>query len=258
VVALVNLFNIYRMPAGRRTFGLRKVRLLVGTEPDLLHLVDDAMAQDGKVLALRGRWLVSRSKNPKYPPRLIALDLEHDRLVASMVRVADAMVSGTDEESPLGVAARRLVDGVFAAGVAALTQLDFVQQRESTGSWLARLTGDLSDDAVLIGLQPMRDRLVAVNQEFGSLLDAFEPASKVSFEGLRKEDLLGQELMLRVVAAIAGRYTGSKDGDDAKRAALLAPILQQNDQVGESYRRKRTITDVDPDSGEVVTDPVEA
>jgi hypothetical protein len=258
VVALVNLFNIYRIPAGRRTFGLRKVRPLVGTQADVLLLVDDAMAQDAKVLGLRGRWLVSRSKNPKYPPRLIELDFDHDRLVSSMARVADAMASGMDEETPLGAAARRLVDGVFAAGVAALTQLDFVQQRESTTSWLARLTGDLSDDAVLIGLQPMRDRLVAVNQEFGKLLDAFEPASKVTFEELRKEDLLGQEMMLRVVAAIAGRYNGSKDGHDAKRASLLAPILEQNDAVGESYRRKRTITDVDPESGEVVTDPVEA
>jgi hypothetical protein len=56
----------------------------------------------------------------------------------------------------------------------------------------------------------------------------------VTFKELRKEDLLGQEMMLRVVAAIAGRYNGSMDGQDATRAALLAPILQQNDAVAES------------------------
>lgn len=253
---LADLFNILRMPAGRRTFALRKVRSLAGTDAALLTLVDAAISQDAKTLQMRGEWLVTKDAPTKYPARLIELDVEHDRLVASFNGVAQGLSAGMTEDTPIGAAARRVVARVFAAGVAPLTQIDFVQQLASTKTWLALLNGELSDDVVLIGLQPMRDRLVEVNKEFGDILDAFEAGARVTYDAWRNEDLLGQERMLRVVAYVAGKYNGAKDGDDAMREKLLAPILQQNEAVADTYRKRRAITDVDPDDGQVVTDPV--
>lgn len=55
---------------------------------------------------------------------------------------------------------RRILQNVYAAGVASLTQLEFVRQRESTNTWLARFNGELRDDVVLLGVAPMVDRLV--------------------------------------------------------------------------------------------------
>ncbi len=114
----------------------------------------------------------------------------------------------------------------------------------------------MAADVVTLGLATVRDRLAAVNDGFGALLDAFEPEARVSFDRFRQEDLTGQEMMLRVVAVIAGRYTGATAGEDATRAKLLAPILHQNEAVAESFRRKRTVTDVNPNSGEDEPVPV--
>jgi hypothetical protein len=256
VTTLSDLFNIYRLPVGRRVFALRKTRGLIETDPDQLLLVNAAMAHDTNVLELRAGWLVTKDIAAKYPPRVIELDIEHDRLLASIHRVADGIASGMSEQTPAGAAARRILQNVYAAGVAALIQLEFVQQRESTNTWLARLNGELRDDVVLVGVAPMVDRLAQVNAEFGNLLDGFQPPAKVTFEQLRTQDLLGQELMLRVVASIAGRYNGHKAGDDDKRTALLSPILAQNQEVAETYRRKTRVSDVDPSTGVVVADPV--
>jgi len=255
--SLLNLFSLYRLPAGRRLFALRKVRSLASSDPPIVALVDDAIAHDTKVLELRGKWLVSKDVAVKYPARLMELDAEHDRIVSSMAAVAHGLSAGMQEETPIGAAARRIVQRVFGAGIAPLTKLDFVQQRESTNTWLALLNGELSDDAVLIGIGPMRDRLASVNKEFGEMLDAFQPETKISYDAWRTEDKLGQEKLLRVLAVIAGKYCGAKPGDDEMRTKLLAPILQQNDAVADTYRRRRPVTDVNPDSGEVVTDPVQ-
>jgi hypothetical protein len=168
-----------------------------------------------------------------------------------------AIASGMSEQAPAGAAARRILQNAYPAGVAALIQLEFVQQRESTNTWLARLNGALRDDVVLVGVAGMVDRLAQVNAEFGNLLDAFQPPAKVTVEELRTQDLLGQELMLRVVAFIAGRYNGHKAGDDDKRTALLGPSLAQNHEVAETYRRETRVSDVDPSTGVVVVaDPV--
>ena len=50
------------------------------------------------------------------------------------------------------------------------------------------------------------------------------------------------------MALIAGKYRKPEDAD--QRAALLAPILEQNERVGEAYQRRHTVNDVDPDTGE--------
>jgi hypothetical protein len=51
VTAWVNLFDVYHIPAGRRTFGLRRLPAWVATNADRLRFADDALAQDGVVLA---------------------------------------------------------------------------------------------------------------------------------------------------------------------------------------------------------------
>ncbi len=256
--SLMGLFSLHRLPAGRRLFALRKVRSLAASDQAVVALVDDAIAHDTKVLELRGQWLVTRDVRKKYPARLVELDIEHDRIVSSMAAVAQGLSSGMEEDTPIGAAARRVAQRVFGAGVGPLTQVDFVQQRESTNTWLALLDGELADDVVLIGLAPMRDRLALVNKEFGQILDAFQPEVKVTYDAWRTEDRLGQEKLLRVVAVIAGKYCGARPGDDDMRTKLLAPILDQNDAVADTYRRRRPVTDIDPDNGEDVTPPADS
>jgi len=88
------------------------------------------------------------------------------------------------------------------------------------------------------------------------ILDAVQPETK-AYDAWGTEDALRQEKLLRVVVTTAGKYCGARPGDDETRTRLLAPVLQQNDAVAETYRRRRPVTDVHPDSGEVAGDPVQ-
>ena len=256
---LDQLFDIYILPVGRRLHALRKVQGIAKDETSLdnIHsLITTAMETNTVALDLRTRWGEAKQHKTTYPQVVIALNQEHDQIFASVQRVASGMAAGMPAESPQGQAATLLIANVFAEGLAPLTQQDFVQQRETTTVWLSRMDNDLREAIDVLGLRPMVDRLRVVNGDLGGIIDEIKARAKVSFDEVRTSDSAGQTAMLRVVAAVAGRFNGSEPGDDDMRAKLLGPILEQNEKVGELYRRKSRVTDVDPNSGEV-TEPVE-
>jgi len=76
----------------------------------------------------------------------------------------------------------------------------------------------------------------------------------MSYSDVRDADDKGHMAFMRVVAALIGKYAD----DDAQRDRVLAPVLAQNDAIGEAYRRRRAIPDVDPNTGEPTEPPVEA
>ncbi len=107
-----------------------------------------------------------------------------------------------------------------------------------------------------LGLSPHRDRLGALLPQFEQALGQ---ASKrtVSFGELRARRARGNELLQRVVAFAFVAFPFDDAEADRKRAELLEPVLDQNRRLGESYRRREGESDVDPDTGEVVTPAVQ-
>ena len=51
------------------------------------------------------------------------------------------------------------------------------------------------------------------------------------------------------VAMISGTFHGSSAADSEARSDLLGPIVAQNDAIGQAARGRRTVTDVNPDTG---------
>ena len=256
---LAHLLNLYVLPVGRRIHALRKTQTLVKAEPSLSGLnplVSVAMEENTVALDRRTRWGEAKNEKTAYPELALVLNQEHDQLFASMERVATGMADGMPSESPQAKAGVLLTSTLYAEGLAALTQKDFVQQRETTTVWLGRMNADLAEPIDLLGLRPMADRLRVVNEDLGKIIDEVKSRAKVSFDEVRTADAAGQLAMLQVVADILGRFKGREPGDDAMRAKLLGPILEQNEKVGELYRRRARVTDVDPESGEVTDPPV--
>jgi hypothetical protein len=159
------------------------------------------------------------------------------------------MESGPETASST-IAARKLRSTWLSEGVAPLTQIDFVQEREQTQAWLTRIANESTGEVALLGLTSIVERLTLVTTEFGQLIDQNKPQRTVAYDKLRDAEVIGHDLMLRFVAAVAVRHNGAKPGDDAARASLLAPIVEQNEVVRSLYR-KRAVTDVDPETGEV-------
>jgi hypothetical protein len=246
--ALADLFTLYRFTPGRRLYALRRTRERLAPNDPLLADIDAAIEVDKKTLELLTRWQTQRRSTDNWPQEALQLDREHDRLWAALQRACHAIAVGYGPDSPQGAAANRILNSVFASGISALIHLPFVEQRERTDAWLARLTGELAADVQAAGLEPIVARLAEVNTRFGQLLDQHKPQGGIAYEQLLQANADGELALLRIVAMLTGRTAK----DDAERARLLEPILQQNEQIAHSHRRSAKVPDVDPNTGEVV------
>jgi hypothetical protein len=73
----------------------------------------------------------------------------------------------------------------------------------------------------------------------------------VDFGQVRAARAQGQAHLLEAVAMIIGKYPKSSAEDVAARVALLGPILQQNEAIRAYLKSRRSVQDVDPETGEV-------
>jgi len=249
--ALSDLIKVYRFPPGRRAYALRRTRALLPQGDPLVAKIDAALAIDGAVLDKQTRWMTVRNETVTWPKEVIELDRDHDRLWGALSGACSSLSAGLGADSEQGAAAGRLETAVFSSGVPALIHLPFVEQRETTDAWLARLRGELAADVEKAGVGAIVLRLTDVNTRFGALLDKRNEASNLSYADVREADSEGQIKFFQIIAMLMGREAEN----DAERARLLGPILAQNEEIGELYRRRRTVPDVDPATGEVTEPP---
>lgn len=198
-------------------------------------------------------WLAKRKEKLTWPKEVIQLDHEHDRLWGALSGMCTALAAlGSDSEA--GAAAIRLMTTVFPSGVTAIIHLPFVEQRETTNAWLNRVHGEFANDVAAIGASAIVQRLTDVNTRFGELLDRRHEQVDLTYAQVREDDEKGSMAFYRIVAMLIGREAEN----DRARERLLGPMLQQNGELAETFRRRRTVKDVDPTTGEVTEPPVES
>jgi hypothetical protein len=249
--ALADLFTLYRFTPGRRIYALRQTRDLLPKRDPVVADIDAAIGLDQIALDLITRWHKERATTDSWPKEVIDLDREHDRLWGALASACESIANGFGPDSKQGAAADRIAKNVFAQGVAPIIHLPFVEQRERTNAWLARLLGEMLTDVDTAGVRPIVDRIAQTNERFGKAIDKSKVHSGLTFAEVRDADAKGQLAFLRVFAIITGKHANNDD----ERARLLAPILRQNDEIGLLYRRNRKIPDVDPNTGEA-TEPL--
>jgi hypothetical protein len=85
-------------------------------------------------------------------------------------------------------------------------------------------------------------------------------AGVVAFGDVRAARIKGQDLLLEAMAMVIGRHHSGSPEDMAARSDLLGPILEQNDAIGVALKGRRSVVDVNPETGAAdpsVLDPAE-
>ena len=80
-----------------------------------------------------------------------------------------------------------------------------------------------------------------------------QPEGALAFNNVRVARIKGQDLLLEAIAIVLGKHHSSSPDDVAARNDLLGPILDQNDAIGAALKGRRSVVDVNPDTG--ATDP---
>ena len=152
-------------------------------------------------------------------------------------RLADPLVSREELQGPL----RSLLSGA----------LSFVEEHESITGLLTRLGdgGDLADAAATLGLDPYVTKLRQLNAAFGPELERPDRPAAPTWDQIRAARARHQHAVLVYVAAVLGAHLGDDASDVDARAALLGPVMAQQQALAALYRNRRGGRDVDPVTG---------
>lgn len=264
--SLTAFIDIYLFPTGRRLFALRRVeeRAKAAGFAELVTHCQAAVAHDQKCYELERRWagvaVESKAKTPVDGGLdAVTLDALVDRTLTAIRDAGLNQASGAIPGDPIHAKVAAFLKAIIPTGdVSDITGLAMVEEDVAVGAILALLTGSLAATATELGLDRLVVRLGDLHAKYHAALVAPGP-EVLAFSDVRAARTVGQDLLVETIAIIAGKHHSKSEADVAARAALLGPIMEQNDAIAAASRGRRVVVDVNPDTGNPdVTPPLPA
>ncbi len=255
------ILDLYLFPTGRRLHALGRVarRAKAAGFTELAKHCQTAVAHDRGCLALERRWAgvaaESRAKGAQAtgadaPAAASKADALVDRTLTAIRDHAGAQAAGAAPDDPIHATVAAFLKEIFPAGVQQVTSQPYVEELASVEHILTQLQGKAMAATIEeLGLQRLVKRLAGHAEQYRAALHAPTP-EVITFGQVKAAKVEGQENLLEAVAIILGKHHRRTPGDVAARTDLLGPILEQNEIIGATMRARRTVEDVDPETGE--------
>ncbi|KYG10391.1 hypothetical protein BE21_12295 [Sorangium cellulosum] len=247
---LESIFNLYVFTTGRRLFALRQVRALAKEQrfTELVKHCDAAIEHDLATRALERRWAGEPAATGANPAAQ-RIDVLVDRTLGAIRDHVVAQTQGAAPADPIHKEVAAFLRPIFPVSVQAITSLPYVDELAAVDDIVALLKGELAPAVREFGLGRLVTRLADLAVQYRDALEA-PPPSLIDWGRVRAARAEGQGLLLEAVAIILGKHHERTREGTAARLALLAPILQQNEAIGQYLRSRRAIADVNPETGE--------
>jgi hypothetical protein len=227
----------------------------VRTATDLGHadIADAARVEfewEKQTTALIRSWSQDKNKIEGVREQAAAIDQKLDRAVSALSTQLQSLVSAFQGED-LGDLAERAHGRLFPAGVAGIVLLNYEEQLAKCRDLVRAFRALPSAELQQLNVEPFVARVEALLPQFKQALDG---ASKreVSYADIKAREASGQERMLGVVVRCLARYPEHTQEHQKLRAQLLAPILDQQRRLKESFARRAGQTDINPENGEEI------
>lgn len=248
---MVELVQLRKFTPGRAAFAAKSVIALTrkGEEPIAAEAVS---VQQSAQTALEKRRAFRTTQASATAARgggkAAALDNQVDRLVSAIHTNTQSFLRALEDSAPEAAQAKEVLVELFPRGAADITGRSFEDESAAVQLLVKDLQGRFSAHTAALGLGPLVTQLAAVQARFADALGQATP-SRVSFDVVAAAENEMQEALAGLVLVIAAHYRGSQPANVARRAELLAPIHDQDARIADAYRRRRPVTDVDPETG---------
>src|SRR5690554_3563334 len=245
-----------QMGAGRHVFAMEQVRermaqvtLSVPAWQDaVLAQIDKALGAGREALSTEFSYSQVKEGVSQSRGQAVALDNELDVLISDMRALV--VIRTRSAQPEVARAAKRIEQTLFRRGVAALTSLNFEGQLGVMEVMIEHFDGELRPDLEPVGLvadvQRFRDLVARFAEELGK-----EKAPRTTWDQVVAcREVLHEEVCLAFIMIMkAFSDLGNEAGVQA-REFILAPLREQQQRVLETQKRRRRVSDVDPQSGE--------
>lgn len=256
-LTLDSLFTLYRYTPGRRAWMLARIRAIADAAglQSLAARCDQLTPDETRIAADLRTWTEVRAglASARVSQALVALDQRRDGLLGDFHAALQAQARLVDR--PRGQAAVRLLGRLFPEGSRALITLPYPDQTAALDALLAVARGELAGDVEVAAATDWIESLESAHADFAAAYDGLSERRQVDFKAVRAADTAAQERFLVLVCHLVDTASGTPH-----LAALLDPIDVQQKALKALYQRRRSVPDVDPDTGvdleePVVTDP---
>lgn len=252
------LMKLYNFPTGRRLHAVlevaRRAMALVAT-PVVEH-ANRAIAHDSQVRDMEAT--VEAADRNRHGAEAKVLDQQVDRAVTGVESHLDGQVRVYGKDSERGRNAARVRRELLPDGAGAITKLPFVKQYHRISALLVKANQPNTALAAAVQSIPelpaMLAQLAVLNEQYGASLQDYDRGRPTRAQ-IAEAQAIGRDLLAEVAAVIVAHYAGQPDRL-AERDSLLEPILRQNEEISLARRRRRTLRDVDPDTGNEIPAPV--
>lgn len=177
--------------------------------------------------------------------KAVALDNAIDRIIGAVAHTAQANLNAMPEDDPVHVASAKLLRLILPLGASAVTTLPFEDELNAVQGMLADLDGQpgLAEAA---GVSHLIERLRTLTPAFEAELN--KTKTIVEFKQVEAAQARMQTALMLLVAQLIATW-----GDDPPALSrAFAPIDFQCSRVRALRSSRRTVRDVDPESGEEI------
>ncbi len=249
-IQLNEIFSLYRFPNGRRAYALEGVKVAAEelNQPEIAAAAQSAFAWEKDTTSMHRQWTLDKKTKEGVREEAVELDKKIDRAVSGLATQLQAL-SSAFEGGDLGKLAQRTLDRLIPGGVAGIVLLNYEEQLAKCRELVASFRALPADDLAQLNVEPMLSLIESLIPQFKKALDGAS-TRELSYADIKAREAQGQELMLSVLAQCIAAYPNPTDEDRAQRDRLIAPILDQQRRLKESFARRTGQTDIDPDTGE--------
>ncbi len=252
--SLSTLLPLYSFSTGRRLFAFRQLLTLTQSPahpfPTLETHLTTAIAHDNVTRDLERRYATTPAPAPNGISEAKRVDILVDRTLSAIRDAAAAQATGADPGDPIIATSEKFIRTIFPKGVNDMTSLGFIDELAAVEGIVKAFQGELAPIVAELGLTRLAKRLTKLAGEYHAVLNAPDP-EVVRFGEIRAARAQGQQHLLQAVAQILGKHWRDTPEDVSARAALMAPILKQNEAIRQSLRTHRAVEDIDPVTGEI-------
>ncbi|MCB9652731.1 MAG: hypothetical protein H6729_01180 [Deltaproteobacteria bacterium] len=251
-MSIANLFTLYQLPTGRRSYALGQVAKKASELADetLERDVRLALRHEADVRATERAWAASsRAETSSAAVELRNIDADIDRAVTALRDTAEARLRAVPrhDRKASGAPIERFLARCFPNGVAPITALSYPEEHEAVRALVTNLRKNEEEMVALLGLLPFLETLQSLLPKYDAAIKRVKGAEQtiVTYKEVVAVRARAHEEMCVLVAKILARHPSAE-----ARRALLQPIFQQHEALAEAYAKRRGASDVDVENGE--------
>lgn len=241
-------FNLYKISLGAIAYCLAE---MMGILEDLGNQEAVEVAREAKVKQERAsdmklQWEQQRDEDPLRSEDATKIDNKIDSTLSNILQIAEGFAEAEMETEQKRLA-DEFVGDLFASGVFPITSKPFHDQHEAVNRLLDQIEDGYTEHLEKLNLQRLVGQLRELNDEFSQRLGSTQ-ADRIEYDEVEAATVEAEDAFYKLLVKVMHDYADDMETFNE----VVYPLREQLEWTRRHMKRRGTVPEIDPDSGEPV------